>query len=203
MGNEPAIESTETDKEQHVSDNANQKLARVDSYGIPLIGSDDKPIKMLRCGHLFDKTCWEMWTDSGTGNPCICPVCRQDVGRPKRRAAQRSLYDENEDSQTGEDAPNREQSSLFTRIVTVGPSMLLGNHHQPNYNTIQQRTATRNDVTPFAPLSHPTLRRLHPMFGLSATPPIEQMEDQGLGEHTPLFAQTSNSTVVFDDEDDY
>lgn len=56
---------------------------RVDSFGIPLRGNDDKPIKMLRCGHIFDETCWRQWVNSGQGNPCICPVCRQDVGRTK------------------------------------------------------------------------------------------------------------------------
>eukprot|EP00978_Attheya_sp_CCMP212_P019330 scaffold54022_cov49-Attheya_sp.AAC.3 len=60
-------------------------LPRVDSYGIPLIGSDDLPLKMLRCGHIFDETCWKCWIDSGQGNPCKCPVCRQDVSGIKEQ----------------------------------------------------------------------------------------------------------------------
>ncbi|KAL3942221.1 MAG: hypothetical protein SGARI_000336 [Bacillariaceae sp.] len=67
-------------------------MKRVDSYGIPLNGSDRKKIKLLRCGHIFCKSCWKGWVHSGNGNPCICPVCRQDVGKTsksKRRREQR------------------------------------------------------------------------------------------------------------------
>ena len=65
-----------------------RKMKRVDSLGIPLNGNDDKPIKFLRCGHIFDETCWKMWVDSGHGNALMCPVCRQDVGRGKRPRTQ-------------------------------------------------------------------------------------------------------------------
>lgn len=40
---------------------------------------------MLRCGHIFDESCWKTWVNSGFGNPCICPVCRQDVGKSVQR----------------------------------------------------------------------------------------------------------------------
>ena len=29
--------------------------------GIPKIGSDKLPIKLLRCGHAFDQTCWKCY----------------------------------------------------------------------------------------------------------------------------------------------
>ena len=68
-------------------------MTRVDSYGIPLNGADRKKIKILRCGHIFCESCWKGWVHSGHGNPCICPVCRQDVGKSssksKRRKEQR------------------------------------------------------------------------------------------------------------------
>ena len=57
-------------------------MRRVDSYGIPVRGNDGRPLKMLRCGHIFDDSCWTTWVNSGFGNPCNCPVCRQDVGKP-------------------------------------------------------------------------------------------------------------------------
>ena len=60
---------------------------RIDSFGIPLRGADGKKIKLLRCGHIFCETCWKSWVHSGCGNPCNCPVCRQDVG--KSRAARK------------------------------------------------------------------------------------------------------------------
>lgn len=59
-------------------------LRRVDSYGIPLMGPDHHHVKMLRCGHIFCESCWKEWVHSGQGNPCICPVCRQDVGKSSK-----------------------------------------------------------------------------------------------------------------------
>lgn len=46
-------------------------MRRVDSYGIPCRGNDGRPLKMLRCGHVFDESCWKTWVNSGYGNPCI------------------------------------------------------------------------------------------------------------------------------------
>eukprot|EP00571_Detonula_confervacea_P012002 CAMPEP_0172305746 /NCGR_PEP_ID=MMETSP1058-20130122/6984_1 /TAXON_ID=83371 /ORGANISM="Detonula confervacea, Strain CCMP 353" /LENGTH=732 /DNA_ID=CAMNT_0013017445 /DNA_START=207 /DNA_END=2405 /DNA_ORIENTATION=+ len=183
------------DKEKS-SEKQKQKIKCFD--GVPIIGTDDQPIKILRCGHIFDKTCWQMWVDSGHGNPWICPVCRQDIGRTKRGStSQRNSAGEggDEDGARGIDEnPNQEQSSLFARIVanTPGPSMLL----RPviDYNSLQPRT--QRGRTPFAPLSHPTLRRLHPILGLSAPPPYPI---EGLSEHTPLFAQASTSSDGDDD----
>jgi uncharacterized membrane protein YgcG len=43
-------------------------------------GSDDLPLKLLRCGHVFDETCWAQWVKSGQGNVSKCPICNQDVG---------------------------------------------------------------------------------------------------------------------------
>ena len=42
-------------------------------------GSDGHPIQLLRCGHVFDKTCYEQWISSGNGDITKCPVCRADV----------------------------------------------------------------------------------------------------------------------------
>ena len=63
-----------------------------DTDGIPLKGPDSKNIKFLRCGHIFCESCWQAWVRSGFGDPCFCPVCRQDVGKPdskKRRSKER------------------------------------------------------------------------------------------------------------------
>jgi TPM domain/Ring finger domain len=64
-------------------------LKRVDTYGIPLNGYDRKKIKLLRCGHIFCESCWKQWVHSGQGNPCICPVCRQDIGKPSKHKRRR------------------------------------------------------------------------------------------------------------------
>lgn len=43
-------------------------------------GSDGHRIQLLRCGHVFDKTCYQEWISSGCGDVTKCPVCRADVG---------------------------------------------------------------------------------------------------------------------------
>ena len=55
-----------------------------DESGFWTKGSDGNDIKLLRCGHAFDESCWVDWVDtstSGTGNgdPTKCPICREDV----------------------------------------------------------------------------------------------------------------------------
>lgn len=44
------------------------------------VGSDGEPIKLLRCGHVFDESCWAEWVKSGRGDVTKCPVCRMDIG---------------------------------------------------------------------------------------------------------------------------
>lgn len=172
------------------------KMKRVDSFGLPLVGTDDKPIKMLRCGHIFDLSCWTTWVDAGAGDPFKCPVCRQDVGRPKRRPPDRG--DQAEDQTEGGGAVRRErvnpeQSWLFSRVVTTttGPSILA------NYHTFQsQQRQRRGGGGPFAPLTHPTLHRLRiPVLG-AVTPPHSA---EGLDEQTPLFERAAASS----EENDY
>ena len=50
------------------------------SRRVKTLGSDGLPIKLLRCGHVFDETCWNEWVSSGSGNIRRCPICQQDVG---------------------------------------------------------------------------------------------------------------------------
>jgi len=99
---DPTTEFSCCDESSRSNDGTNggeqrKRMIRVDSYGIPLNGADRKKIKFLRCGHIFCESCWKLWAHSGHGNPCICPVCRQDVGksskskhRKQRRAARRA-----------------------------------------------------------------------------------------------------------------
>lgn len=47
----------------------------------PTVGSDGRSIKLLRCGHVFDETCWEEWVASGQGQVDKCPICKMDIGR--------------------------------------------------------------------------------------------------------------------------
>eukprot|EP00979_Chaetoceros_neogracilis_P018152 scaffold10555_cov228-Chaetoceros_neogracile.AAC.4 len=47
---------------------------------IPYIGNDGKPLQLLRCGHAFDKSCWEEWISTPSSNIHQCPICKQDIG---------------------------------------------------------------------------------------------------------------------------
>lgn len=49
-------------------------------FSSAVLGSDGHPIQLLRCGHIFDKTCYRKWVSSGCGDVTKCPICRADVG---------------------------------------------------------------------------------------------------------------------------
>lgn len=170
---------------------------RTDSYGIPLIGTDDKPIKLLRCGHIYDMSCWRMWVDSGQGNTLICPVCRQDVGAPKQEFPTRRGCNVRgiRIREGGDDNSRRvvEGNSHREIIDNVsGPSMLLRpvTNTRANYNAIQVRTQS----LPTGSLidrqrSAPTILQLgaHSMYDESTTTGLNS-------EQIPLLSQNLGST---------
>eukprot|EP00934_Nitzschia_sp_Nitz4_P003566 Nitzschia sp. Nitz4//scaffold63_size106090//90208//91593//NITZ4_004411-RA/size106090-processed-gene-0.134-mRNA-1//1//CDS//3329556038//3556//frame0 len=101
-----------------------------DSMGLPLHGGDGKKVKMLRCGHIFCEACWKGWVHSGQGNPCICPVCRQDIGKSRmKRRTRRSTptvvtsNSDASDSQEGNMATNASNETATAQHRT--------------YNTVQ------------------------------------------------------------------
>lgn len=57
------------------------------TMGTKILGSDGLPLKLLRCGHVFDDTCWSTWISKGQGQYNQCPICRTDVrvGEGSRR----------------------------------------------------------------------------------------------------------------------
>ena len=52
----------------------------LENFASDTTGSDNRPIKLLRCGHVFDASCWEEWVNSGQGQVSKCPICKKDVG---------------------------------------------------------------------------------------------------------------------------
>ncbi|KAL7562357.1 hypothetical protein ACA910_016419 [Epithemia clementina (nom. ined.)] len=82
------------------------KRDNLDKYGIPLLGADGKRIKILRCGHIFCESCWKSWVHSGCGNPCNCPVCRQDVGKAPRQSIVRNQSSQRRQPTEGRDDTN-------------------------------------------------------------------------------------------------
>jgi uncharacterized membrane protein YgcG len=96
----------EEERKKPASSTTGSTMKRVDSYGIPLHGMDRRKIKLLRCGHIFCESCWKGWVHSGHGNPCICPICRQDVGKStkhKRRGRRSNSNNINNDEAADDD----------------------------------------------------------------------------------------------------
>ena len=68
-------EEQDGQEQQQQQENANHHPT------ITTMGSDGQPIKLLRCGHCFDESCWAEWVNTGRGQVDKCPVCQQSVGR--------------------------------------------------------------------------------------------------------------------------
>jgi uncharacterized membrane protein YgcG len=49
-------------------------------HGEERLGSDGMPLKLLRCGHCFDDTCFLEWVRTGNGQVDKCPICKAPVG---------------------------------------------------------------------------------------------------------------------------
>ena len=121
-------------------------MKRVDSYGIPLRGMDHRKIKLLRCGHIFCDTCWKGWVHSGHGNPCFCPVCRQDVGKSSKKRSRRDRHNNNSNGSSSNNNSNDQSlsdSAASSIVVSAdeGTSPL---------------TATSSLLNPSAGLTHPS-----------------------------------------------
>lgn len=97
------------------------------SKRLPTVGSDGRPLKLLRCGHAFDMSCWEEWIGSGHGDPSKCPICKQDVaGSPPPTPSAPPL----------EPPSNRQAQARVGRINY----MMMG---QPNYDMFELERAFR------------------------------------------------------------
>jgi hypothetical protein len=119
-------------------------LKRVDSYGIPLLGNDGLPLKMLRCGHVFDQTCWKLWAHSGQGNPCKCPVCRQDVGTCIQVLSHEQSQGPETPRMTNTTRQQRDNATSIAASTSSTPlSVSTGN--RTNYNSILQSDHQTNE----------------------------------------------------------
>lgn len=114
-------------------ENISSGMRRVDSFGIPLSGTDGQPLKILRCGHIFDSSCWGTWVQSGQGNPNQCPVCRMDVGGKRKGSGRggRTYQHGNSSSVNLDDSRNPEDAG-------VGASLVAAQVH-PSYDSMSQR----------------------------------------------------------------
>ncbi|CAJ1953910.1 unnamed protein product [Cylindrotheca closterium] len=145
-------EARSPDKEQAP---INSGLRRVDSYGIPLLGPDHRNVKMLRCGHIFCESCWKQWVHSGQGNPSVCPVCRQDVGKSSKHRRRRRQQQLQHQQQEEEEARSQEQQ-LEEAANAASPTL-------PNTDTtpLMNNASTRTSGGTYDSLSsYRTLSRL-------------------------------------------
>lgn len=78
-------------KDSKITLDTNMEGTENNGESVPLFGNDGLPLKLLRCGHAFDFTCWKCWVEKGNGDPFKCPVCRQDIGSPTG-TTKRELY---------------------------------------------------------------------------------------------------------------
>lgn len=124
-------------------------MKRVDSYGIPLRGMDRRKIKLLRCGHIFCDTCWKGWVHSGHGNPCYCPVCRQDVGKSSSKKRSRRDRQNGSSSNNNQEVPNISAASMIDEAIPSNTAPLMaslvasGGLTHPSYDSVS-RTSPHN-----------------------------------------------------------
>lgn len=64
-------------EEKTINDSQQERLLLLCDVSI---GSDGLPVKLLRCGHVFDETCWQEWVTNGRGAATTCPICRANIG---------------------------------------------------------------------------------------------------------------------------
>ena len=146
--NEPSTKSGDaSDVEKKPASTTQGGMRRVDSYGIPLRGSDGRKIKLLRCGHIFCDTCWTGWVHSGQGNPCICPICRQDVGKSSKRRNRNqrlleaaAMVESVSSAASGTTQGNSTSVSASTPLALTHPSYdsVMESHHNSRSSSASQ-----------------------------------------------------------------
>lgn len=95
-------------------------MKRVDSFGIPLTGSDGEKLKILRCGHAFDASCWTCWIASGScADPGLCPVCRVDIAKPRKDSSTESNDDVQRRSEIAP-PPSSNAYGTFSDLTSAG-----------------------------------------------------------------------------------
>lgn len=116
---------------------------------VPTKGSDGLPLKLLRCGHVFDETCWSEWVSSGAGNIRRCPICQQDIGTSPSNDADHYPYHQQQQEQQQQQPLADDDNRVFRQFNRERNFRLLrlGMQH-PRFvrnDLIQRWTDTRYD----------------------------------------------------------
>jgi len=84
--------------------------SRSKKVGTTMKGSDGFAVKLLRCGHVFDETCFnELVNSSCNGNVSRRPICKPDVGKNESRyvnilGSDEQPIEQGNSNETGEDS---------------------------------------------------------------------------------------------------
>ena len=68
-----------------------------------VIGSDGLPVRILRCGHAFDESCWQEWILKGSKSSLDvtnCPVCKMDLNSTSNSSSSSSNNNDNQSTTT-------------------------------------------------------------------------------------------------------
>ena len=130
----------------------------LENFASDSVGSDEQPIKLLRCGHVFDESCWSSWVSSGHGNVTKCPICQKDVGvQPEVPASPEGteipegatlLNNHSQQHNNNQDdndvyAPGREDSNRAVRHFNQERNFRLARLHQRHPRFIRPRQLQR------------------------------------------------------------
>ena len=80
---------------------------------IPTIGHDGLPLKLLRCGHVFCKTCWMDYITTGHGDITVCPICKESVASPETKQTQIQNSQDQDESQHQGRVDQRNNRQLY------------------------------------------------------------------------------------------
>ncbi len=109
------LKGTEDEDETQIQSESQNMIPRVDSFGIPLYGSDGEKLKILRCGHAFDTSCWKIWITSGScTDPGLCPLCRENIATCRKVNVSDNEEASNSHQATANFSSNQEEESYGT-----------------------------------------------------------------------------------------
>jgi uncharacterized membrane protein YgcG len=179
------------------------KVADVSADPLPTIGNDGLPLKLLRCGHVFDQSCWKCWVDKGQGNPLKCPVCRQDIGGKNAKRRNTSTTSSSSHALVGVDA---DRSSTSTSLHSNYNSLDASLAGSGSGRMIRTRRGTANvnlnvPVRIFPLLSNPYSGMNMDRFSSSH---LQMFQDSTNGENVSLLDPShSNPSQSLTDEEPF
>jgi uncharacterized membrane protein YgcG len=133
--NTSSMDDSSSSSSSSSSSNSNSNSKNNENTEQFKLGSDGLPITLLRCGHVFDQTCWLEWVHSGQGQIDKCPICKQHVGEGGVAAAVQN------DRQPQAPARNTQLESMLRRRNDT-----TGRQHRTERN-VHHSTIDRNQST--------------------------------------------------------